>query len=943
MAANNLLLFTMVICLGVVFLSGKRTESWNDASVNELFIMSKGELDTHTKNTSSSWPFCVLYRDPNAPSSRLEGSLIQLLESLKPNSFMKNWTVATFNLDRGMLFWEGHPGKVPALHCHIWTAASPVSYPVTDVTKITSRSLLWWFKNVKRLFASRITTFPSEFLSDVVEDGGYSLVGVPGRFHHQTVEKDLIKVAKSWKKRIKVFIVIPQTEDEMNITKALNISQLPAVIVFSSAEWKDKKRPVAVLEGIHDVGERSLEISLVALNSHAIHLNLDNFRNEVLETRHPQPPIVVCFYSPRSSYTLNYLSGFHRSYDTYSKMRISLRFGILNIADHPQVISRYVNASSVSTVPFTVAFWQEREKTTQRFFIKQQVFDRGIPTPLLLYKFLKQLSVNLLSTVFSMDDGVDDEIYNPWKESSDSKNVCYLQVEDETCAVDAENQTLIETAEFGQKALVYGPDVPPDWWKIKVADRATFKPKKFQFSYVTDKTWSSLIEQSSIGPVKSYSSLTTKHPSQFFSVALVVFLINGCSYCNNVMPTIQQIAIDSKFLGASLYIHNCSSDPLTCQRYGITGYPTLTAFRSLSWSAVESCSSSQPTYLRLDYHGPVIAKQVLEWLSNVSQPAVDKSFLFSSLPDMDVDVRLIGTVYTRSLARRYLPPSLRNKWYHFRCFKLICELLFGRVSCYATHTQDVVDDGSKVKAKETDLVLSKLELQRSDGVRVKVFQLGRNVETTINTQRDSKLHMFHDIHRYDVPKNFKCEHDHRRCTDVVLKFVHDHRRLPVLHMTFAAFHTKLGSDEDASFEPFAHDLPMLLALAHKENITNSSSFYRELTEAAYAMYRDMVFVILDIDEFAHWASRFVPKDYHAKNAFGRLAEDVPVLYRYPRLCIIQPDDHQHAAFYPPVSELQDLGSSVQARLDGINSQQIIKFAQDYLNDPAAAVVKTEFF
>ena len=46
--------------------------------------------------------------------------------------------------------------------------------------------------------------------------------------------------------------------------------------------------------------------------------------------------------------------------------------------------------------------------------------------------------------------------------------------------------------------------------------------------------------------------------------------------------------------------------------------------------------------------------------------------------------------------------------------------------------------------------------------------------------------------RYDVPKNFKCEHDHRRCTDVVLKFVHDHRRLPVLHMTFAAFHTKLG-------------------------------------------------------------------------------------------------------------------------------------------------------
>ena len=45
--------------------------------------------------------------------------------------------------------------------------------------------------------------------------------------------------------------------------------------------------------------------------------------------------------------------------------------------------------------------------------------------------------------------------------------------------------------------------------------------------------------------------------------------------------------------------------------------------------------------------------------------------------------------------------------------------------------------------------------------------------------------------------------------------------------------------------------------------------FQELTEAAYALYRDMVFVTLDIEEFAHWASRFVPKDYHAEHAFGK--------------------------------------------------------------------------
>lgn len=76
---------------------------------------------------------------------------------------------------------------------------------------------------------------------------------------------------------------------------------------------------------------------------------------------------------------------------------------------------------------------------------------------------------------------------------------------------------------------------------------------------------------------------------------------------------------------------------------------------------------------------------------------------------------------------------------------------------------------------------------------------------------------------------------------------------------------------------------------------------------------------------------------------GRQADQVPILYHYPRLCIIRPDDHQHAAFYPPVEELQVLGTRVQTRLDQINSQQIIKFAKDYMKDPAIAVVKTEYF
>lgn len=64
-------------------------------------------------------------------------------------------------------------------------------------------------------------------------------------------------------------------------------------------------------------------------------------------------------------------------------------------------------------------FWYLIEQTG--FTIKQQVFDRDIPTPLLLFEFLQMLPVNLYTVLPESDD--DDEPYNPWKESDDTK-VC---------------------------------------------------------------------------------------------------------------------------------------------------------------------------------------------------------------------------------------------------------------------------------------------------------------------------------------------------------------------------------------------------------------------------------------------------------------------------------------------------------------------------------------
>ena len=69
---------------------------------------------------------------------------------------------------------------------------------------------------------------------------------------------------------------------------------------------------------------------------------------------------------------------------------------------------------------------------------------------------------------------------------------------------------------------------------------------------------------------------------------------------------------------------------------------------------------------------------------------------------------------------------------------------------------------------------------------------------------------------------------------------------------------------------------------------------------------------------------------------------VPAMYHYPRLCIIDWDDHQHAAFYPPPEELET-SEDVAKRLSKVFSEHIIEFSEEYLRDKERLTVETEMF
>ena len=60
----------------------------------------------------------------------------------------------------------------------------------------------------------------------------------------------------------------------------------------------------------------------------------------------------------------------------------------------------------------------------------------------------------------------------------------------------------------------------------------------------------------------------------------------------------------------------------------------------------------------------------------------------------------------------------------------------------------------------------------------------------------------------------------------------------------------------------------------------------------------------------------------------------PVLFRYPRFCLVRWHDHDHAAFYPAP------GAAPPARY---TARHVVGFAERFLSDPAALLVATEHF
>ncbi|XP_022100194.1 uncharacterized protein LOC110984364 [Acanthaster planci] len=924
----------------------------------ELLPVFKEAMLGYYLKTAIHRPVCVFFR--------LRG-LIPDLETQVHNFWSKAQTIsdnlytswrlgAFFNQSKPTRGFKV-PDKLPVLRCFIGMA-QPADYRGPGKAKDLHR----WLTKQAVKYKDRIPEFSSEALGKLPSSLELALIAFVDEDSHYDIESKMKELRESYKEASQVFMVHPGSDNAVKLMAQYGIQTLPAVVVL---DFRDILRSQAVqkFEGPKSSMEHLRTFLSIRLSPVAI-LTLDNFESRIIRPKVKRSPTLVCFHAPWGHDTGSYLDALQRSAaEFHLQDGAGLEFGSVDLNKHAEVVTRWVDATYAKGVPFSVLFWW-KETDDKGLVLHQKVFPEATPTPWSVATFLEQNQVPIY-------DAEGEELqYSPWAEQDidDELAFGFTKYKPTLCTSpanntlgipdDLNNQDLCDLRSLTQskrlkvkrKDKTEASNIQKSVWVKKKSSAASAQPMIGKIPQVTDASWSSIVERSRASG--DTSRLTEPWRKDVAFTTLVAFVQTDCSNCRRKMAVFERLVDSLKMIsGASMYIMNCTSDPVTCAQLSVIGFPTLIAFRGYSETGSEQCvTRGQATQLiRMDYHGMLEEKSIMEWFSEISLPAVKqlpsiKHFRQSSF--QREDVILLATMYPLSLAGQYLPKLARNHhWYPLECYRVACERLYGRARCLAAVSENLGGRDLERSKKEKEMIVTQVEMIRRDGIKSLVFSLGRNLMVTLQDEADSQIHAFHTPHKYNLKEGQRCEDDPASCTDLIVAFVQDHSRLPVTHLTMTGFHThsgtKFGEHHENSI--FEHNLPVMIALVNRGHLMEGAQFIEAFTSSAYEFYDEMVFVSLNADEFPKWASSFVPLGYRQKmlEYSDQITSDlIPSLNVYPRLCIVQQDDHRHAAMFPPADHFT-LTPAHTPRV--ITKAEITRFAREFLRRGNTMMLQTEQF
>ncbi|XP_038068342.1 uncharacterized protein LOC119737800 [Patiria miniata] len=931
----------------------------SEVSHQELLPVFKEAMLGYYIKRAIHHPVCVLFR-PHGPVPNLEKDVHKfwVKAQMQKNNLYGMWRMGAFINQSKPTRGFRVPDQLPVLRCFIWTA-QPTDHRGSGKAKDLHR----WFTKQAVKYRDRIPEFSSEALDKLPSNIELVLIMFVNAESHHEIETHMYEyqIRESYTDSTQLFVVHPGSDDVDRLMEQYRIRTLPSVIVLDPNDTV-KNRVVQKFEGPESSFERLRAFLRLRMSPITI-LTLHNFESSIISPKEKRLPTLVCFHAPWGRDTGSYLDALQRSAaEFHLGDGTGLQFKSLELTQHAEVVTRWVDATYAKSVPFSVLFWWE-ETEDMGVVLQQKLLPDVTPTPWTVATFLEQNQVSIYNAQgeelqYSPWEGHDIDNEISYGFTSYTPNLCTsyanssLGIPDDVYNQDMCDPTSLQPTKKSKvknKGENKAPERQKSLW-VKKKSSTSSQPMIGKIPQVTDTSWASIVERSQTpgGALR----LAKPWRKDVTSTTLVVFIQTDCSNCRRKMVVFERLVDSLKMIdGASMYIMNCTSDPVTCSQLRVIGFPTLIAFRGYGEIGSENCVSPGHAnqLIRMDFHGMLEEKSIMEWFSEISLPAVKhlpsiKQFQQSTF--QKEDVILLATMYPLSLAGRYLPAlASTHRWYPLECYRVACEQLYGRASCLAAISENLGSRDVERSKRDKDMIVTQVEMLRKDGIKSLIFSLGRNLMVTLQDESDSQIHAFHSPHKYNLKEGQRCEDDPASCTDLIVAFVQDHGRLPVTHLTMTGFHThsgtKFGEHHENSI--FEHNLPVLIALANKGHLMEGAQFIEAFTSAAYEFYNQMVFVSLNTDEFPKWASRFVPVGYRQKILeYGdRITQDlIPSLNVYPRLCIVRQDDHRHAAMFPP-AERFTLAQANSPRV--VTKDEIATFAREFLRMGDEMMLQTEQF
>ncbi|XP_070564274.1 uncharacterized protein [Ptychodera flava] len=839
------------------------TEIWNTSKESngsrlQLPRFQQVELEYYVKHASQS-PFCVLFKDND--TSTLE---VVLQEMQHSDRFLH---ISKFQIQVGLYSVNKklHGSSIevisPTLRCYL----SSASFYDYDGSAVTSAITDW----LKMTFSKRDTMISEACHSNIdemISSSRITVLAYPGHDSYKDVEYILQQLKSNGKNEDVQFLIVPtNSAHEKPLVSRFKIEKYPTVLMLDGTDWK--KGSIRVYKRLQksEVRKEIIELHITTMKTSLQKVSLVNFQKEVMEGKTQRSPIILCFFAAWGKNVNGYMSVFDRTASTFSSTGAHIRFGIVDIKEESKIIPRYVKVISAKNVPFIVVFWWSTGDEQKDGKLLQKVFSETLPTPSNVYEFLQSNNIPFVNK-----DGKQLH-YTSWSSSTDPVHISYgyssvspvCSCHDNTTDMSREEERFYYPSHvkktFAESDQCEDISIIKDQRRDNQGDNQVLTPREMlpgkpqeSLKVLTDLTWRQVMESSSKNPMGTPQSMKTS----VTRAVLVIFIQSGCGTCERRIETFQNIALSVSYLdGGSVYLVNCTNSPIICEEQSIVGFPTLIAYRKLGWLESEKCVSPRlrSHYSRLDYHGSLVVDEIMEWFSQAAVPSVnhaDHSDLHNTT--MIEDIRIIGTVYPKSVAGKYLPRIAGvDSWYPMQCFQLLCERLYGKAVCYAEKTQDIPSREFHSDEEDEEMVVTQVKMLRRDGIEVLLFKLGVPLISTLEDETNNQIHEFHTPHKYDLKAGQRCEDDHAACSDVLADFVEDHRRLPVSHLTLRSFHTssKWMNRGTRPTDLFKGSLPIIIALVHKENVTEESEFRKVLTSVAYALYNKVIVATLDVDEF----------------------------------------------------------------------------------------------